>query len=87
MHLKLYIYILLGLPEPTVKWYKDDAELRSRPGLTISTPGGGRTSIYIQRSSESDSGQYTCIASNSAGRATSIAEVRVRGKYQWIIYL
>ncbi|GFT67998.1 hypothetical protein NPIL_385641 [Nephila pilipes] len=67
-----------GSPEPQIQWFKDDIELKNRPGLQISSSGGKHTSLFILKSAESDSGRYSCVASNSAGKATSIADVRVK---------
>ncbi|GIY10873.1 hypothetical protein CEXT_514601 [Caerostris extrusa] len=67
-----------GLPEPTIQWFKDNVELKNKPGLQISCSGGRNTSLFILKSVESDSGRYSCTASNSAGKATSIADVRVK---------
>lgn len=75
-----------GLPEPTIQWFKNDVELRNRPGLTVSTPGGGRTSVYIMKGIESDSGRYTCVISNTAGRANSTADVTVSRKLTQYFY-
>ncbi|XP_035212204.1 muscle M-line assembly protein unc-89-like isoform X2 [Stegodyphus dumicola] len=66
-----------GVPEPTIQWFKDEVEVKNRPGLQISS-GSNRTSVFILKSFESDGGKYSCVAANAAGKATSIAEVRVK---------
>ena len=80
-----FLHFLIGSPEPTIQWFKDEVELKNRPGLTVATTGGCRTSVFIMKSVESDSGKYKCVASNIAGKATSIAEVKVKRKYNMIV--
>ncbi|KAF8795362.1 Muscle M-line assembly protein unc-89 like protein [Argiope bruennichi] len=67
-----------GVPEPTIQWFKDDKELKNKPGLQITCSGGRNTSLFILKSAEADSGRYSCVASNTGGKATSIADVRVK---------
>ncbi|XP_054706310.1 muscle M-line assembly protein unc-89-like isoform X2 [Uloborus diversus] len=67
-----------GVPEPTIQWFKDGVELRNKSGVLISKTGGNSTSLFVLTSSESDSGRYSCVASNEAGKATSVADVRIK---------
>lgn len=54
-----------GLPTPTVTWRRKD----SNQHLHHKTENHGRW-LHFKRVSESDDGEYECIAENSAGEAT-----------------
>ncbi|XP_027579260.2 hemicentin-1 [Pipra filicauda] len=56
-----------GIPAPQVKWFKGDLELRASAFLIIDPPRG---LLRIQETQELDAGDYTCVASNTAGRAS-----------------
>ncbi|NXC61674.1 HMCN1 protein, partial [Aleadryas rufinucha] len=55
-----------GIPTPQVKWFKGDLELRASAFLIIDTHRG---LLKIQETQELDAGDYTCVATNEAGRA------------------
>ncbi|XP_027560313.1 hemicentin-1 isoform X2 [Neopelma chrysocephalum] len=56
-----------GIPAPQVKWFKGDLELRASAFLIIDPHRG---LLRIQETQELDAGDYTCVASNAAGRAS-----------------
>ncbi|XP_067391212.1 hemicentin-1 isoform X2 [Emydura macquarii macquarii] len=56
-----------GIPPPQVKWFKGDLELRASTFLTIDSHRG---LLKIQETQDLDAGDYTCVASNDAGRAS-----------------
>ncbi|NWV42606.1 HMCN1 protein, partial [Grantiella picta] len=56
-----------GIPPPQVKWFKGDLELRASAFLIIDTQRGV---LKIQETQDLDAGDYTCVATNEAGRAT-----------------
>ncbi|XP_009996158.1 PREDICTED: hemicentin-1 [Chaetura pelagica] len=56
-----------GIPHPRVKWFKGDLELRESPFLIIDTHRG---LLKIQETQDLDAGDYTCVATNDAGRAS-----------------
>eukprot|EP00076_Gallus_gallus_P024038 XP_015146077.1 hemicentin-1 isoform X9 [Gallus gallus] len=56
-----------GIPHPQVKWFKGDLELRASAFLIIDTHRG---LLKIQETQELDAGDYTCVATNDAGRAS-----------------
>lgn len=66
-----------GYPEPTVAWSLGEKEIFPRTGLSISF-SDNVASLKISKATERDSGRYTCTASNSAGVASSTADVIVR---------
>ncbi|XP_075041291.1 hemicentin-2 [Mixophyes fleayi] len=53
-----------GSPVPVVSWYRGEQLLSATPGVTLLNQG--RT-LQIERVSSSDTGEYTCVVSNSAG--------------------
>uniref|UniRef100_A0A8C3DQA4 Hemicentin-1 n=1 Tax=Corvus moneduloides TaxID=1196302 RepID=A0A8C3DQA4_CORMO len=55
-----------GIPTPQVTWFKGDLELRASAFLIIDTHRG---LLKIQETQELDAGDYTCVATNEAGRA------------------
>ncbi|NXL89730.1 HMCN1 protein, partial [Alectura lathami] len=56
-----------GIPHPHVKWFKGDLELRPSAFLIIDTHRG---LLKIQETQDLDAGDYTCVATNDAGRAS-----------------
>uniref|UniRef100_A0A8C4UE85 Hemicentin-1 n=1 Tax=Falco tinnunculus TaxID=100819 RepID=A0A8C4UE85_FALTI len=56
-----------GIPHPQVKWFKGDLELRASAFLIIDTHRG---LLKIQETQDLDAGDYTCVATNDAGRAS-----------------
>ncbi|XP_009874122.1 PREDICTED: hemicentin-1-like, partial [Apaloderma vittatum] len=56
-----------GIPHPQVKWFKGDLELRASSFLIIDTHRG---LLKIQETQDVDAGDYTCVATNDAGRAS-----------------
>ncbi|XP_055962583.1 hemicentin-1 [Sorex fumeus] len=56
-----------GVPPPRVQWFKGDLQLRPSTYLLID-PLLGR--LQIRETQDLDAGDYTCVATNEAGRAT-----------------
>ncbi|XP_071421021.1 hemicentin-1 [Pithys albifrons albifrons] len=56
-----------GIPPPQVKWFKGDLELRASAFLIIDTQRG---LLKIRETQELDAGDYSCVATNDAGRAS-----------------
>ncbi|XP_009950773.1 PREDICTED: LOW QUALITY PROTEIN: hemicentin-2, partial [Leptosomus discolor] len=53
-----------AVPEPTIQWYKDKQLLESTGHLQILSEG---QVLQIKPASVSDSGHYTCVATNAVG--------------------
>lgn len=63
-----------GYPEPDIHWRKNGATLPNDPRYMIM---GGMT-LRVVRATESDSGEYTCLAVNRAGQSQVEATVEVK---------
>lgn len=68
-----------GIPSPTVKFYREGAEIQSSADFQI-LEDGGLYSLLIAEAFPEDSGTYSVTATNSSGRATSTAELLVQGE-------
>ncbi|XP_020611355.1 protein sidekick-2-like isoform X2 [Orbicella faveolata] len=64
-----------GSPTPTITWQKNDQNINfaSNPRFFQKNTG----SLQISRSQKSDSGKYTCVATNSLGSKRANATLRV----------
>ncbi|ESO96521.1 hypothetical protein LOTGIDRAFT_115778 [Lottia gigantea] len=71
-----------GAPFPTITWQKDGSEMGlsvgSSNGKHIFMPNGN---LIITQLSQSDSGEYTCTATNDLGSDTSSATIYITSKY------
>ncbi|KAL1417827.1 hypothetical protein MTO96_006084 [Rhipicephalus appendiculatus] len=66
---------VFGRPTPRIVWYKDNQELKERPGR-VSLLQDGQT-LYLTRVSRHEAGHYVCTAENVAGNVTAEFEVHV----------
>ncbi|XP_044123231.1 hemicentin-1 isoform X1 [Neovison vison] len=57
-----------GIPPPTIAWLKNHKPIENSDSLEVHILSGG-SKLQIARSQHSDSGNYTCIASNMEGKA------------------
>nr|XP_014344645.1 PREDICTED: hemicentin-1 [Latimeria chalumnae] len=55
-----------GVPEPEVKWFKGDLQLRPSAFVLIDSRQG---TLRIRETQDLDAGDYTCVATNDAGVA------------------
>ena len=75
--------IVDGHPSPEVNWYRNGVELEAEnlpEGLEVSFGAGQKARLSMESVQESDAGRYTLTARNSAGTASSTADVVVRRK-------
>ncbi|XP_061680955.1 hemicentin-1 isoform X2 [Syngnathoides biaculeatus] len=56
-----------GIPKPEIWWYKGDVKLQSTSSLGIDALAG---IMNIENTQELDAGDYTCVASNTAGTSS-----------------
>uniref|UniRef100_A0A3Q3K7A1 Ig-like domain-containing protein n=1 Tax=Monopterus albus TaxID=43700 RepID=A0A3Q3K7A1_MONAL len=68
-----------GIPTPVVKFFREGAEIQSSADFEI-LQEGDLYSLLIAEAFPEDSGTYSVTATNSSGRATSSAELLVRGE-------
>lgn len=68
-------------PFPEVEWYRGNTKIRTEGRFQVSQmPDEGLYSLIISKVRKEDTGSYRCVAKNSAGEATSRAELVVRDK-------
>uniref|UniRef100_A0A7E4VLM8 HPt domain-containing protein n=1 Tax=Panagrellus redivivus TaxID=6233 RepID=A0A7E4VLM8_PANRE len=67
-----------GDPAPKVTWLRDGIVIPSCPEVQLVDEGAGHHSMIIEKVQLVDSGQFTCLAENSAGEARSTADLVVR---------
>ncbi|KAG5850585.1 hypothetical protein ANANG_G00084020 [Anguilla anguilla] len=63
-----------GTPRPTVQWLKDGKAVSSSRHIRISPDG---TTLSLTGALTSDSGKYTCVATNAAGEEDRIFNLNV----------
>ncbi|CAK6971319.1 hemicentin-1 [Scomber scombrus] len=63
-----------GTPTPTIQWLKD-GEVITNTGSTGISPDG--STLSVTRAHTTDSGKYTCVATNSAGEEDRIFNLNV----------
>ncbi|XP_073428799.1 myomesin-3 [Dendrobates tinctorius] len=72
---------VLGTPKPTVQWFKNGQSIElktSPPGKYRILNEFGTVTLEISRCSMEDSADYSVVATNSFGEATSFANVLVK---------
>ncbi|KAM3729106.1 Hemicentin-1 [Dirofilaria immitis] len=72
--LRLSCIAVLGTPKPILRWYKDGKLLQSSAYVTIEH--GGST-LLLRKGRSQDEGQYSCVATNSAGNASLNVNVQL----------
>ena len=60
---------VIGVPTPTLKWFKDDKEIKAGDVFALRADPKDATSL----------GTYTCQASNCMGTALSVSKVHLVG--------
>lgn len=68
-----------GIPEPEVAWMKDDHPVRTGERIHAEKEGDLH-SLKISEVDIEDEGTYMCQAKNTAGTATSMADLNVECK-------
>ncbi|XP_052214000.1 myosin light chain kinase, smooth muscle-like [Dreissena polymorpha] len=71
-----------GNPRPGFKWSKDGLELHDSERVQTEVTRKGHAHLLIQNATFLDNGLYSCEAHNFAGRAQTMASVRVRDHFE-----
>ncbi|XP_052566288.1 obscurin isoform X5 [Culex pipiens pallens] len=67
---------LVGVPRPTVQWYKNETPISANDRYKMKYEGE-HCCLYIKECNESDTGLYSCIATNREGSSTIEAKLDV----------
>lgn len=68
--------IVKGNPKPNIIWYKDEVPIKSTERVVIKNIGWN-CRLEFKAIDSSDSGRYTCEATNSQGRVSTFARLQV----------
>ena len=71
---------VLGKPEPTVEWFKDDERLSNGESCQI-TKNEGEHELRLKNIALEDSGIYKCVASSENGKEERTFKLDVEGKF------
>ena len=66
-----------GNPPPKVMWFKNGVDLSMMPFIEITSNGD----LVIMGVQDYDKGDYTCLATNSAGQDSDVVLLEVGCKY------
>ena len=80
-----------GIPTPSISWYRNGTALtpRSDPRVTVGSPSQQLLSpvlyqvtqtLTITNTADTDSGNYSCVGSNTAGTDTALFTLVVQSK-------
>uniref|UniRef100_A0A183CWJ3 Muscle M-line assembly protein unc-89 n=1 Tax=Gongylonema pulchrum TaxID=637853 RepID=A0A183CWJ3_9BILA len=68
--------IVVGKPEPQVKWMKDGVEVHiDNTQIFQKSDETGRQTLIINEVNKTDFGTYTCVATNQAGTAETVGQL------------
>ncbi len=70
---------IMGIPRPSIRWFKDGNRLFSGPGIDIATPNDQMflSRVTIDSATTANAGIYTCVGTNAAGTVTRNISVEV----------
>jgi Immunoglobulin I-set domain len=66
-----------GVPPPSVVWRRDNNVITETSPDYILTQSAGTCCLKIKRASKDHAGQYSCLATNPGGEATTSATLNV----------
>lgn len=67
---------VVGIPSPTVSWFKDEINVDNSPEYVI-TKINGSCCLKVRQAMTAHSARYTCRAVNPGGEAASSARISV----------
>jgi hypothetical protein len=72
---------VIGVPIPTVEWYKEDALLEASDNIVIESKGKGINTLFVKSVNASNVGKYKIKATNESGVAEHTFTLAVDGKF------
>ncbi|KAK7473877.1 hypothetical protein BaRGS_00034866 [Batillaria attramentaria] len=69
-----------GVPQPTLRWFKDDEEVLDHPRLTVEERGDGGYRLTVHQVNKGDEAAYRCRAENTEGSCSCCFFLSVKGK-------
>lgn len=69
-----------GVPKPTLRWFKDDEELKDHPRLTVEEQEAGLYKLTLHQANKGDEAAYRCRAENPEGASSCCFFLTVQGK-------
>lgn len=74
---------VVGIPSPTVSWFKDEINVDNSPEYVI-TKINGSCCLKVRQAMSTHSARYTCRAINPGGEAASSARISVIRKHSFL---
>lgn len=74
-----FVCLVLGNPEPTYKWFKDDQEIKESDKYKL-TCVEDKLTLEVLNCTADDEGMYKCEAENHCGSDMTMARLIVEGK-------
>lgn len=72
---------VIGLPRPSVRWYKDGVNITTNSRYKFEYTQDGCVVLVLENVTADDQGVYSCTAQNSEGSAETVAQLFIKGKY------
>ncbi|KAL1245348.1 Muscle M-line assembly protein [Trichinella spiralis] len=68
-----------GYPAPSISWFKNGQPISSNDNYEI-TFSEGQTSLLIRKSTKLDNAEFSCVANNEAGEATTTSSLCIQSQ-------
>lgn len=70
---------VVGIPPPTLRWFKDDEEVSDHPRLSVDKKEDGSHLLTLHAVNKGDEAAYRCRAENSEGSSSCCFFLSVKG--------
>lgn len=77
---------VIGHPTPKIQWFRNEEPLENSKGVSISQEANGKCVLTISEVFPEDAGEYTCLATNKIGEASSTVSIFIEGTHD-MLYL